>query len=69
MTRTIYALDKQAERNGLDLKISVSFFETEDGKHMELLSCTITDGIKSLDYALVMNETNLKDMIKDFIDA
>lgn len=63
-----FKLDKWAEDNGLELTMSISFYSTEDGKKMELCSCTIHNGYKSIDYEWVVGTTTLEEVIKDFLD-
>lgn len=62
-----YKLDKFYEDNGLSLEMSISFYTSEDGKKMELCSCTISNGCKSVDYAWVVGTTTLDDVIKEFL--
>lgn len=68
MKKAYYNLDKFAEDNGLSLKMEVSFYTSEDGKKMQLCSCTIHNGCKSIDYAYVVGETTLDDVIKEFLE-
>ena len=68
MAKKYYNLDTWAEDNGLTLTMSVSFFTSEDGKKMQLCSCTIHNGYKSVDYAWVVGETTLDEVIKEFLD-
>lgn len=68
MGKGYYKLDKWAEDNGITLKMEISFFSTEDGKKMQLCSCTIYNGCKSIDYAYVVEQTTLDDVIKEFLD-
>lgn len=65
--KEFYNLDKQIENNGLSLKVEISFYTSEDGKKMELCSCTIHDGCKSIDYAWVVGTTTLDDVIREFL--
>lgn len=65
--KEFYNLDKQIEDNGLSLKMEISFYTSEDGKKMELCSCTIHDGCKSIDYAWVVGTTTLDDVIREFL--
>ena len=68
MNRKIFKLDKWAEDNGLSLKMEVGFYTSEDGKTMEILSCTIHNGCKSIDYAWTIGHTTLEDVIEEFLD-
>ncbi len=68
MAKQFYKLDKWAEDNGVDLTMSLSFFTSEDGERMELCSCTIRNGYKSVDYARVVGTTTLDEVIRDFLD-
>lgn len=65
--KEFYNLDKQIEDNGLSLEMEISFYTSEDGKKMQLCSCTIYDGCKSIDYAWVVGETTLDDVIREFL--
>ena len=65
--KEFYNLDKQIEENGLSLKMEISFYTSEDGKKMQLCSCTIHDGCKSIDYAWVVGTTTLDDVIREFL--
>lgn len=65
--KEFYNLDKQIEDNGLSLKMEISFYTSEDGKKMQLCSCTIHDGCKSIDYAWVVGTTTLDDVIREFL--
>ena len=68
MKKQFYNNDKWAEDNGLELSLSMSFYTSEDSEHMQLCSCTISDGCKSIDYAWVVGTTTLDDIIKEFLD-
>ena len=68
MLKKYYNLDKWAEDNGLELSLSISFYSSEDGKKMQLCSCTIHNGCKSVDYAWVVGQTTLDDVIREFLD-
>lgn len=51
---------------GLNLSFSVDFIP--DGKGgMEVLQATISDGLNSIDYADVIGQTSLLDVIKEFM--
>lgn len=65
--KTVFKLDKQAYKYGINLSLSVQFFEREDGETMELLSCVLSDGVKAIDYEFVIDKTTLLDIIKEFI--
>lgn len=65
--KEFYNLDKHIEDNGLSLKMEISFYTSEDGKKMQLCSCTIHDGCKSIDYAWVVGTTTLDDVIREFL--
>ena len=67
MEKKYYPLNKYLEENGIDLKLTLSFFTSEDGKTMQLCSCNISDGCHSCDYAWVVGETTLDDVIQEFI--
>lgn len=68
MTKQFYNIDKRAEENGIELTMSLSFYTSEDGKRMQLCSCTIHNGCKSIDYAWVVGTTTLYEVIKEFLD-
>ena len=66
--KKFYNIDKRAEDNGIELTMSLSFYTSEDGKRMQLCSCTIHNGYKSIDYAWVVETSTLDEVIKDFLD-
>lgn len=68
MKKEFFNVDKWAEENGIELTMSLSFYTSEDGEKMELCSCTIHNGYKSIDYAWVVGTTTIHDVIKDFLD-
>lgn len=68
MPKQFYNIDKWAEDNGIELTMSLSFYTSEDGKRMQLCSCTIHNGYRSIDYAWVVGTTTLDEVIKEFLD-
>lgn len=67
MKKAYFDYDANAEEYGLDINMSVSFYSTEDGKRMQLCSCTLSYGTRSCDYAWVIGETTLEDVINEFL--
>ena len=65
--KPLFDYNKRAEEDGLDIKMTVSFFSTEDGKKMKLCSCSLTYGTHCCDYAWVVGETTLEDVINEFL--
>lgn len=58
--------DKIVVEDGVTLAVNISFTKTEDDDYMEVLSVSVNDGYKCVDYAMVVEETKLVDIIKDF---
>lgn len=66
MGKRKFYYNEKAYENGLDLSISVQFFKDKDGK-MEMLSCTVSDGVKANDYGMVAGETTLEEVVREFL--
>lgn len=66
MKKSKFDYDEKVYENGLDLSISVQFFKDKDGK-MEMLSCTVSDGVKANDYGMVARETTLEEVAREFL--
>lgn len=66
MKRSKFDYDRKAYENGLDLSISVQFYDGEYGK-MDMLSCTVSDGCRATDYEMVAGETTLEDVVREFL--
>ena len=66
--KRLYDYNKKAEENGLNIEMSVSFYSTDDGRKMQLCSCTLSYGCYSCDYAWVVGETTLDDIINEFLE-
>ena len=53
---------------GINLSFSVDFIQCDDDpSKMECLQCTISNGCQSVDYADVIEQTTLLDVIKEFM--
>ena len=66
MKRSKFDYDRKAYKNGLDLSISVQFYDGGYVK-MDMLSCTVSDGRRSTDYEMVAGETTIEDVIREFL--
>lgn len=66
MKKSKFDYDEKVYENGLDLSISVQFIKGKDGK-MEMLSCTVSDGVKATDYGMVAGETTLEEVVREFL--
>lgn len=66
MKKSKFDYDEKVYWSGLDLSISVQFFKAKDGK-MDMLSCTVSDGCKETDYEMVLGETTLEDVVREFL--
>lgn len=53
-------------KNGIKLSVSIEFIET--GNEMKVLSFTVSNGSKSIDYSLCCGETTIAEMLKDFME-
>lgn len=68
MGKTYFKYDKKAEENGLNIEMHIDFYTSENGEKMQLCNCTLSNGCQSIDYAWVIGETTLKDVINDFLN-
>lgn len=66
MKKSKFDYDEKVYWSGLDLSISVQFYDVGYGK-MDMLSCTVSDGCKATDYEMVAGETTLEDVIREFL--
>lgn len=63
---TKFKFNKVDEEYGLSLTFYVDFIDRHDGT-MELLTATISNGVESCDYAFVVEDRTLLEVIKDFM--
>lgn len=66
MKKSKFDYDEKVYENGIDLSISAQFFKGKDGK-MDMLSCTVSDGVKANDYGMVVGETTLEEVVREFL--
>lgn len=66
MKKSKFDYDEKVYENGLDLSISVQFYDGGYGK-MDMLSCTVSDGVKANDYEMVAGETTLEEVVREFL--
>lgn len=62
----LFDLNEVLEKEGLDLKISISFFKEENTNKMSVVSCNISNGYESTDYRFALDST-LEEVIEEFI--
>ena len=61
-----FDFDAKAEQYGMALQIDLQFMKSSD-KQMRVLSCTIHNYERAVEYAFVIGETTLKDVIVEFL--
>jgi hypothetical protein len=62
----LFILNEVLEKEGLDLKISISFLKEGNTNKMSVVSCNISNGYESTDYRFTLDIT-LEEIIADFI--
>ena len=65
INETLYDTNEKALKNGIEAKISIQFAEEPNGK-MSVLSCSIFNGYRNVDYSLALR-TPLKEVIEDLL--
>lgn len=66
MARSKFDYDEKVHKSGLELSIYAEFINKGNGK-MEMIACTISDGIKANDYEMVAGETTIDEVIREFL--
>lgn len=64
--KKLFTLNEVLEKEGLDLKISVSFFKEGNTNKMSVVCCNISNGCETTDYRFALDNT-LEEVITDFI--
>ena len=53
---------------GINLSMNVDFIQDKDNPtQMKILQCTLSNSCQSVDYASVLDQTTLLDIIKEFM--